>query len=93
MVENIVVGVAVSLICSLFALIGKVIIDARAQREATKSLLRTEMVKAYYKYKETKRMPYYVKKAWYEDYEAYRKLKGNSFIMDLKKEIDEWEIE
>lgn len=93
MVQSVVVFLVTSLIGTLFGLIGKVIVDAKAQREATKSLLRTEMVKAYYKYRHKKKMPYYVKAAWCEDYGSYRKLKGNSFIMDLKKEIDEWEIE
>lgn len=93
MLQSILIFVATSLIGSLFALIGKTIIDARAQREATKSLLRTEMVKAYYKYRTAKKMPHHAKTAWYNNYEAYRKLKGNSFIVDLKTEVDEWEIE
>lgn len=93
MVQSIAAFVITSLIGSLFGLIGKVIIDARAQREATKSLLRTEMVKAYYKYRNNKKMPYYIRSAWYEDYASYKKLKGNSFVDDLKGEIDEWEVE
>ena len=93
MVHDVAVFVVTTLIAFLFGLVGKVILDAKAQRGATKSLLRTEMVKAYYKYKEFGKMPYYVKESWYEDYEAYKKLKGNSFIEDLKLEIDGWEIE
>lgn len=93
MLQSILVFIATSLIGSLLALTGKAIVNAKAQREATKSLLRTEMVKAYYKYRTTKKMPHHVKTAWYNNFEAYRKLKGNSFVMDLKKEVDEWDIE
>lgn len=93
MVHDVAVFVVTTLITLLFGLVGKVIVDAKAQRSATKSLLRTEMVKAYYKYREYRKMPYYIKRSWYEDYEAYKKLKGNSFIEDLKLEIDGWEIE
>lgn len=72
---------------------GKIIKDLATQKIAIQSLLRSEMVKVYYRYREDKRLPYYTKTAWYEDYEAYTKLGGNSFIKDLKKEIDDWEVE
>lgn len=72
---------------------GKIIKDLATQKNAIQSLLRSEMVKVYYRYRENKRLPYYTKTAWYEDYEAYTKLGGNSFIKDLKKEIDDWEVE
>lgn len=74
-------------------MIGKIIKDLATQKIAIQSLLRSEMVKVYYRYREDKRLPYYTKTAWYEDYEAYTKLGGNSFIKDLKKEIDDWEVE
>lgn len=74
-------------------MIGKIIKDLTIQKKAIQSLLRSEMVKVYYRYREDKRLPYYTKVAWHEDYEAYTKLGGNSFIKDLKKEIDDWEVE
>lgn len=74
-------------------MICKIIKDLATQKIAIQSLLRSEMVKVYYRYREDKRLPYYTKTAWYEDYEAYTKLGGNSFIKDLKKEIDDWEVE
>jgi len=78
---------------SLFALVAKVFIDLKAQREATLCLLRSEMTKTYYRYREKKKMPYYMKEAWYLSFEKYTRLKGNTFILDLKKEIDEWGVE
>lgn len=93
MVQSIVVFVVTTVIGSLAGLIGKSIKDARTRREATRSLLRTEMVKAYYKYRKTKKMPHYIKEAWFYDYAIYKKLHGNSFVDNLKMEIDEWETE
>ena len=93
MVQAVAVFVITTVIGSLGGLIGKSIKDAKTQREATRSLLRTEMVKFYYKYRDEKKVPYYIKEAWLQDYAAYKKLHGNSFIDDLKPEVDGWEIE
>lgn len=85
---------AITIVVSGFTgLIVKVIKDLTTQKIAIQSLLRSEMVKVYYRYREDKKLPYYTKVAWYEDYEAYTKLGGNSFIRDLKKDIDNWEVE
>ena len=94
MMIEIIIKWAIPVILSGFAgLIVKVIKDLTTQKIAIQSLLRSEMVKVYYKYREDKKLPYYTKVAWYEDYEAYTKLRGNSFIRDLKEEIDKWEVE
>lgn len=93
MVQNIAIFVITTLIGLLIGFIGKSIKDARTQREATKSLLRTEMVKIYYKYRDEEKVPYYIKKAWLDNYASYKGLNGNSFIDDLKVEVDDWDIE
>lgn len=91
---EIIIKWAIPIILSGFTgLIVKVIKDLTTQKIAIQSLLRSEMVKVYYRYREDKKLPYYTKVAWYEDYEAYTKLGGNSFIRDLKEEIDKWEVE
>ena len=66
---------------------GKIIKDLATQKIAIQSLLRSEMVKVYYRYREDKRLPYYTKTAWYEDYEAYTKLGGNSFIKEFRDSL------
>lgn len=71
----------------------KIVKDLKTQKIAIQSLLRSEMVKVYYRYRKDGKLPYYTKVAWYEDFEAYTKLGGNSFIRDLKNEIDKWEVE
>lgn len=93
MTNSILVFLITSAIATTFGLIGKLFVDMAAQRKGTVSLLRTEMTKTYYKYREKQRMPYFIKEAWYANYEAYTALKANSFIKDLKKEIDEWGVE
>lgn len=93
MTSSILVFVTTSTIAGIFGLIGKLFVDMAAQRKGTLSLLRTEMTKTYYEHREKKCMPYYIKEAWYADFEAYTALKGNSFVEDLKREIDGWEVE
>lgn len=66
--------------------------ENKTQSEAIKSLLRASMVSTYYRYKKEKRIPYYERENWGYEYESYKKLGGNSFIDDLKVEIDSWEI-
>ena len=93
MVQGVAVFVITTLMGSLAGLIGKSVKDAKTQREATRSLLRMQMVEIYYEYRDKEKVPYYIKEAWLHAYAAYKKLRGNSFIDDLKPEVDEWEIE
>ena len=64
----------------------------KTQNEAIKSLLRASMVSTYYEYKKERKIPYFEKESWYAEFESYTQLGGNSFIKDIKKEIDIWEI-
>lgn len=93
MIEIIIKSVITIVVSGFIGLIVKLVKDLATQKIAIQSLLRSEMVKVYYRYREDERLPYYTKVAWYEDYEAYTKLGGNSFIRDLKEEIDKWEVE
>lgn len=91
---EIIIKSAITIVVSGFiGLIVKVVKDLATQKIAIQNLLRSEMVKVYYRYREDKKLPYYTKVSWYEDYEAYTELGGNSFIKDLKEEIDKWEVE
>lgn len=93
MTESILVFLITTALATLFALIGKSFVDMSAQRKGTVSLLRAEMTMLYYAHREQKSMPYYIKEAWYACYEAYTTLKANSFIEDMKREIDEWGVD
>jgi hypothetical protein len=92
LVNSILIFIITSLIGSLGTLICKLFKDMMIQKTAIRSLLRSEMVKTYYEYKDIKKMPFFVREAWYMTYEAYKKSNGNSFIDSLKEEIDNWEV-
>lgn len=60
---------------------------------ANQNVLRSEIVDIYYKYFKKKSIPFYQKEVANSCHEAYKKNGGNSFIDNLVKEINEWEVE
>lgn len=64
----------------------------KTQGEAIKCLLRANIVNQYYVYKQIGEIPFYVKESLHKEYEAYKGLKGNSFVEDIMKEIDTWKV-
>lgn len=62
------------------------------QNEAIKCLLRANIVNQYYVYKQIGKIPFYVKESLHKEFEAYKGLNGNSFVEDIMKEIDTWEV-
>ncbi len=57
-----------------------------------KCLLRSDMLSIYYHNREKKIIRQYEYENFIMLYEAYKALKGNSFIDKIKKEVDEWEV-
>lgn len=60
---------------------------------ANQNILRYNIVNIYYQYHKKKRIPFYQKEVVNNCNEAYKKNGGNSFIDNLVKEINEWEVE
>ena len=60
--------------------------------EGQKCQLRSEMLQIYYRNRETKIIHQYEYENFVLLYEAYKALKGNSFIDKIYKEVQEWEI-
>lgn len=60
--------------------------------EGTKCQLRTEMLQIYYHNREKKIIRQYEYENFVMLYEAYKALKGNSFIDKIYEEVHEWEI-
>lgn len=58
----------------------------------TKCQLRSEMLRIYYHHKETEKIRQYEYENFIYLYEAYKALKGNSFIDKIHSEVKEWEI-
>lgn len=61
-------------------------------REGQRCLLRGEIVRIYYRNHEDRQLREYEFKNMDQCYEAYKALKGNSFIDRLHDEMKEWDI-
>ena len=54
--------------------------------------LRSEMLQIYYRYEESEQIPQYQYENFVQMYEAYKALKGNSFIDKIYRDIQDFEI-
>lgn len=63
-----------------------------ALREGQRCLLRTEIVRIYYRHHDDRKLREYEYKNMEECYKAYKTLKGNSFIDRIHAEMQEWDI-
>lgn len=76
----------------LLGVIIPVIVSVRKISNGTKCQLRSEMLRIYYHCKESGKIRQYEYENFVMLYEAYKALKGNSFIDHIYKEIQEFEI-
>jgi hypothetical protein len=76
----------------LLGVIIPVIISVQKIANGQKSMLRSEMLQIYYRNKETGKIHQYEYENFVFLYEAYKALKGNSFIDKIYSEVKEWEI-
>lgn len=86
-------------ITTLFAEIGvllgviiPVIVCVVKIADGQKCLLRTDMLHIYYHNREQKKIRQYEYENFVFLYEAYKALKGNSFIDKIYDEVREWEV-
>ena len=85
----------VSLITALVALgaaITPIIISVSKTAEGVKCLLRSEMLRIYYRSQDDKRLRQYEYENFVALYEAYKKLHGNLFIDKIYDDVKKWEI-
>lgn len=61
-------------------------------REGQRCLLRSEIVRIYYRHKEDKQLREYEFRNLEQCYKAYKALNGNSFIDHIYAEMQEWDI-
>ena len=85
---SVIVGEAVALI----ATITPAIVWVRKIIEAQKCQLRSEMLRIYYRNQDKKTIRQYEYENFVFLYEAYKALKGNSFIDKIYNEIKTWEV-
>lgn len=86
---------AATLIAEISVLLGviiPVIVSVRKISTGTKCQLRSEMLRIYYRNRETETIRQYEYENFVMLYEAYKALKGNSFIDKIYKEVQSWEI-
>lgn len=69
-----------------------VIVNVRKISNGTKCQLRSEMLRIYYHHKDKEIIRQYEYENFVYLYEAYKALKGNSFIDKIYKEVQSWEI-
>lgn len=77
---------------ALFAVVIPVIVAIHKIKNGMKCQLRSEMLQIYYHNREAKTIRQYEYENFVMLYEAYKALKGNSFIDKIYKEVQEWEI-
>lgn len=85
----------VTLITEVGVLVGvivPVILNIHKISNGTRCQLRSEMLKTYYHHRESKRIRQYEYENFVMLYEAYKALKGNSFIDKIYNDIKEWEV-
>ena len=83
------------LITELSALAGVVaplLVSVRKIRKGTQCQLRSEMLRIYYHNHEKRTIRQYEYENFVMLYEAYKALKGNSFIDRIYAEVQEWSI-
>ena len=61
-------------------------------KEGQKCLLRSELLRTYYKNKNNESIRQYELENFILCYSAYKKLGGNSFVDLIKKEVSTWEV-
>lgn len=76
----------------LIGVLKPVISDVRKVSEGTKCQLRSEMLHIYYRNHESGTIRQYELENFVMLYEAYKALKGNSFIDKIYKEVMSWEV-
>lgn len=79
-------------ILTLIGVITPIIISVIKISNGTKCQLRSEMLRIYYHHYEIKEIRQYEYENFVMLYEAYKALKGNSFIDKIYKEVKSWQI-
>ena len=85
----------VTLIGEISVLVGvitPIIVNMKKISEGTKCQLRSEMLRIYYRHHEKGEIRQFELENFVMLYEAYKALKGNSFIDKIYKEVMSWEV-
>ena len=76
----------------LLSVIVPIIVHVKKIANGTKCQLRSEMLRIYYHNKESKKIRQYEYENFAMLYEAYKALKGNSFVDKIYEEVRTWNV-
>lgn len=76
----------------LFSVVIPVIVSVCKISNGTRCQLRSEMLRIYYHNRESEKIHQFEYENFVMLYEAYKALKGNSFIDKIYKDIQGWEV-
>lgn len=79
-------------IVALVGIVSPMIVSIMKISRGTRCQLRSEMLRIYYHHHEAKEIRQYEYENFVMLYEAYKALKGNSFIDRIYDEVKTWEI-
>lgn len=79
------IGVLLGVIIPVIVMVLKIINGQKCQ-------LRSDMLSIYYRHREKQTIRQYEYENFVLMYEAYKALKGNSFIDKIYKEVETWEV-
>ena len=68
------------------------LMGTKESREGQRCLLRSEIVRIYYRNHDDRKLREYEFKNMEQCYDAYKALKGNSFVDRIHAEMKEWDI-
>jgi len=68
------------------------LMGTESMKEAQRCLLRSEILRIYYRHTGDKKLQEYEYRNLVQCYEGYKALKGNSFVEHIYREMQEWEI-
>lgn len=77
---------------ALVGAIAPIIVTVGKVANGTKCQLRSEMLRIYYNNHQNAKIRQYEYENFVKLYEAYKALKGNSFIDEIYEKIKDWEI-
>ena len=84
-----------ALVGEVVALVGfmiPVIVWIKKISDGAKCQLRSEMLRIYYRHREDEKIRQYEYENFVYCYEAYRAMRGNSFIEKIYKEVQTWDV-
>lgn len=87
-------------VCGFIGFAWKTLQDQRKIREEQEKIadgqkcqLRTDMMRTYYKNRDSKKLRQYEAENFVKMYQAYKAMGGNSFIDEIYHHVTQWEVE